>query len=167
MSDTNTFKQLFEQARTTPAYWEQKYMLAKEEIAQLRAERDELKDLTSTDLIIKELHITPGRLDLSATHPLADALTASLVSVFKSAGAENYFEMEAFREDVGPIVITIQRRDGKTPGRISQELRAERDRYKTALESIADAPNWTHKGGWDLLSELLPIAHKALEANNE
>ena len=51
--------------------------------------------------------------------------------------------------------------------KVITQLRAERDRYKTALESIADAPNWTHKGGWDLLSELLPIAHKALEANND
>lgn len=99
----------------------------------LQAKADKLEELTTTDLSIKELHITPGRLDLSATHPLAEAVTSSLVSVFKSVGAENYFEMEAYREDVGPIVITIQRREGKTPGRIAQELREELKRLKESI----------------------------------
>jgi uncharacterized protein YceH (UPF0502 family) len=104
----------------------------------------EMEELMSTDLSIKELHITPGRLDLSATHPLAASLTAALVSVFKSAGAENYFEMEAFREDVGPIVITIQRREGKTPGRIAAALKDQVAVLKADNEGMLNAGGYAY-----------------------
>ena len=95
------------------------------EIVRLRKEVDECHSIMSEDVHIEKLNYENGRLDIRGTHPLLSSLIAEVVSMFKSAGAENYFEMEGYHPDTGPLTFTIQRREGKSPGRIAQELRDE------------------------------------------
>lgn len=95
------------------------------EIETLRAEVADCHRVMSEDVHIKKLNYENGRLDIRGTHPLLSSLIAEVVSMFASAGAENYFEMEGYHPDTGPLTFTIQRREGKSPGRIAQELRDE------------------------------------------
>lgn len=81
-----------------------------------------LEEITKDELKITELQYREGKLNLTATHRFGHAIINSFVSIFKSAGSENYLEMNAFREDVGPFTVTIQRNYGKTPAERAAEL---------------------------------------------
>lgn len=93
-----------------------------ETILKTRQLKQQVKDLESfiEDITKDELHITEmkyreGRLDLTATHRFGHAIINAFVSIFKSAGSDNYLEMNAYREDVGHFTVTIQRKRGITP----------------------------------------------------
>lgn len=81
--------------------------------------------LTSEDLHIEKLNYEDGRLDIRGTHPLASALIAEVVSIFVSGGSENYFEMQGYHPQTGPMTFTIQRTEGKSPGQVAHECREE------------------------------------------
>lgn len=103
-----------------------------ETILQTKQLRQQVKDLESLleEITKDELKITElqyregklGKLNLTATHRFGHAIINTFVSIFKSAGSENYLEMNAFREDVGPFTVTIQRNYGKTPAERAAEL---------------------------------------------
>lgn len=77
------------------------------------------------NLHVEKLLYEDGRLELSGTHPLGKAVIASLVSIFVSSGAENYFEMNVVHPETGPLAVTIQKQWGKTPGQIAAELKED------------------------------------------
>lgn len=101
--------------------------------ADYSAEVERVRKLLSEDVHIEKLVYENGVLDLNATHPMASAVTAALVSVFVSGGAENYFEMSVYHPNVGPMSVTLQKTIGKTPGQVAGELRAENERLQSDL----------------------------------
>ena len=50
-----------------------------------------------------------------------------VANIFNNSGAVNYLEMEFRLKDneLGPLVITIQRKEGKTPHQLRQDLESE------------------------------------------
>ena len=81
--------------------------------------------LMSEDVHIEKLNYEDGRLDIRGTHPLASALIAEVVSIFVSGGSENYFEIQGYHPQTGPMTFTIQRTEGKSPGQVAHECREE------------------------------------------
>ena len=111
-----------------------------EKIEELAAENEHWQKVISKEMHIKKLLYENGRLDLSATHPLGEAVIASLVSIFISAGSENYFEMNAHHPMIGPFACILQRKEGKSPAEVAGELRgqlaeaqASAEKYRSAL----------------------------------
>jgi hypothetical protein len=101
-------------------------------IESLTEEIQRLQGLMSEALHIEKLHYENGKLELSGTHPLGEAVIAALVSVFVSSFSENYLEMQVYHPDVGPLAVILQRIEGKTPAQVASELRAvvrEADEY--------------------------------------
>lgn len=101
-----------------------------------------------------DVHHNTLRLGLEggAAQVLAEALAAQ----FKEAGAENYLELvfSADQTSVGPLVVTVQRGEGKTPGQLRQETEQKLDRQRDTLRE-AVALLAASAGPWDALRALL------------
>lgn len=95
------------------------------EIETLRETVARCNKIMSEDIHVERLLYENGALDLDATHPLGKAIIASLVSVYVSSGADNYFEMNCYHPQVGLLAVTIQRVEGKSPGQVAGELLEE------------------------------------------
>ena len=67
-------------------------------------------------VVIEHMEYTKGgAFELSASHPNFVNLINEIVKFFKDKGGVNYVELNIFNEETGPLVITIQRREGETP----------------------------------------------------
>ena len=76
------------------------------------------------EAILEDIGLDERGLWLRARHPGVANLTESLVQWFIECGGENYVEMSVYHEKTGHLVLTLQRREGKTPGQVVQELKA-------------------------------------------
>jgi hypothetical protein len=72
---------------------------------------------------------------------------AFLVAEFKARGATNYLAIECNTEELGPMVLTIQRKWGKQPAQVAasehvarERAEAERDRLREALHPFQCLP---------------------------
>ena len=68
-------------------------------------------------------------LEIKARHPEMSLFTNMLLNYFKAEGGVDYLEVGVFRGDTGPVLLTIQRQEGKTPG-------AKADEWKQKYESL-------------------------------
>jgi len=62
-------------------------------------------------------------LRLLAKHPSFVTLAVEIAKFFKAEGGTNYVELEMFNEETGPLVLTVQRKLGKSLGQVVAELR--------------------------------------------
>lgn len=74
---------------------------------------------------------------ITAPHFGARIIAASLAESLK--GAENFTEIHGTIEGLGDVVITLQKREGLTPGQKAQASDAEAKRVNTILARIVDA----------------------------
>lgn len=81
-----------------------------------------------------DIHAEGGSCDIEVKTPVVYIIAESLAHEFKQAGGVNYVEFKILTEDLGPLVLTMQRVDGKTPGEIADELRTENTKTKDDLE---------------------------------
>lgn len=61
-------------------------------------------------------------------------LANAFAEQFKEAGAVNFLEVNFTSDTLGPISVIMQRSQGKTPGSILSEARAQRDELLVALK---------------------------------
>lgn len=81
---------------------------------------------------------------------IAEHLAAS----FKAMGGENYVQMEVSHDELGPLMLTIQRKYGELPAAIAAKERERADRAEGALRPFAEYatrvamnhPGWDHDG---------------------
>lgn len=75
---------------------------------------------------------------------------------FREQGGMNYVEVEAFHPEAGPLVFTMQRKDGKTPHELRREAEATIARLQQdinnlrheldELDGIAEVEGWDEEG---------------------
>ena len=90
-----------------------------------------------------------GKMTLSLAHPQLAHFAESVADFFNDCRGVNYVSTSFWREDLGPMEIIVQRKDGKTPAQLHQELlmAVERkfqneSRHETALKYIQNAENY-------------------------
>jgi len=78
------------------------------------------------EIVVNKMHYTRERgFEMEAKHPLFARLIQEMVDFFRESGGENFVELRAYHKETGPLVLTIKKECGKTPGQIIDELRKQ------------------------------------------
>lgn len=64
-----------------------------------------------------------GKYELSIRGDFVKLVAFILTESFKAAGGKNYVALDIESEELGPMVMTMQRRQGKTPAQVNGDLR--------------------------------------------
>ena len=107
----------------------------------LRAENDELRKAlaqkVTSETMLRDLSVGNGSINAAFEGGAVHLLVDSLATQFVESGAHNYIEMQFHSEATGPLLLTLQRVNGKTPHQLRAEAEKERDILcdRLALES--------------------------------
>ena len=86
------------------------------------------------ELTIEEMNYSKERgMHIAMSHPLFAKLTHEMCKFFEESGAVNYLEFEARSDKYGPMLVCIQRAEGKTPAQENVRLKAENKALADAL----------------------------------
>lgn len=101
--------------------------------------REALVEKVVSETMLRDLSLGNGSINASfeggAVHLFVDAFATQLLEQFLESGATNYLEM-SFRSNVtGPLVVTLQRVNGKTAHQLRAEAEKERDALRVELET--------------------------------
>lgn len=55
---------------------------------------------------------------------------------FREQGGMNYVEVEAFHPETGPLIFTMQRKQGKTPHELQLRAEAQSDRLQQEIDKM-------------------------------
>lgn len=91
--------------------------------------RDALADKVSAETLLTELNMQGSGINMRFEGGAAGILAQSFVSMFGKHAANNYIEL-SFDSKLGPIMVTVQRRDKKTPHMLRMEAEAELERLR-------------------------------------
>jgi hypothetical protein len=80
---------------------------------------DEATVLTGTELN------DDGSINFLIRTPAFRVFAGLMIELWKRCGAKNYVEQGVFLEDIGSIVITVQKVEGKSPHQMKEEWMAE------------------------------------------
>lgn len=80
---------------------------------------------------LTELHLDERGLEFRMKHPIVPLMAEHLAEAFKDAGGVNYVAFDVNCEDIGPLVLTMQRRLGETPEMQVRRLRATLRQIRT------------------------------------
>lgn len=108
-----------------------------ERIAELEGERDKLIQGIAQGLdgqtLLTDLALREGGLYAGIEGGAAGLLAAGFAEQFVEAGGINYVEVSFTHPKTGPLVVTLQRTQGKTPHKLRAEAEAERDQLRAEL----------------------------------
>lgn len=108
-----------------------------EQIAELEGERDKLIQGIAQGLdgqtLLTDLALREGGLYAGIEGGAAGLLAAGFAEQFVEAGGINYVEVSFTHPKTGPLVVTLQRTQGKTPHKLRAEAEAERDQLRAEL----------------------------------
>lgn len=118
-----------------------------ERIAELEAENGKLRDGLAKGLsektMLTELAMRNGGLYAGIEGGAAAVLASAFAEQFTSSGGVNYVEVSFMHPATGPICVTLQRVQGKTPHQLRREAEAERDQLRAEVERLrADAERY-------------------------
>lgn len=112
--------------------------LLKEKLAERDAEVVRLNKLLSGDVKFLEMFVSETEMHLDVKHFGVMVLAASLAKTL--ADSENCVTME-LKHDETPMVVTVQRKWGKSPAQMINELRAEIEALKTQASESPHRPH--------------------------
>ena len=111
-----------------------------ERIAELEAERDKLIHGVAQGLdgqtLLTDLALRDGGLYAGIEGGAAGLLAAGFAEQFVEAGGVNYVEVSFTHPKTGPLVVTLQRTQGKTPHQLRVEAESERDQLRAEGERL-------------------------------
>lgn len=114
------------------------------------------------DIMIKEFGFKDNTMEITMQHPEFAIMTEGLVKYFKECGGVNYVEVGAYHEELGPFVITVQRKHGKTPAQLKTEAETERDKYKAQRDTLIEGVEMAIA---TIDDKQYPATHRALVYN--
>lgn len=101
--------------------------------------REALVEKVVSETMLRDLSIRNGSIHASfdggAMHLLVDAF----VEQFVESGATNYIEMQFHSNVTGPLVVTLQRVNGKTAHQLRAEAEKERDALRLELTDLRNS----------------------------
>ncbi|WP_430229642.1 hypothetical protein [Paraburkholderia tropica] len=125
---------------------------------------------------IVEKYIDPKEVRLTGMHPIGGALhigleggackifAESFAEQFRESGATNYVEMtlESNDAEIGELLVTLQRVQGKTPAQLRREAEAERNALRDDAERLrAELHDFTTQCG-ELNEEVVRLRENSL-----
>ena len=106
----------------------------------------------ATEVYLKSAGPGPdGKFQFELQNTLIPLIAEHLVATFKGLEGENYVEMEFDHEELGPFYMTIQKKWGKTPGKIAAE---QRELAKTAETKLTETRNKAFEEAANALDKL-------------
>lgn len=81
---------------------------------------------------IDAMELEKNTMEMSVQHPLFAALIEAAAELFASTPAQNFLSMRGYHPKIGPLEIIVQKKLGKTPADLVQELKAEVTRLRQA-----------------------------------
>lgn len=98
--------------------------------------REALAEKVTSETVLRALSVGNGSINASFEGGAVHLFVDSLANQFVESGAVNYLEMRFHSEATGPLLLTLQRVNGKTPHQLRTEAEKERDilRAKVAAE---------------------------------
>ena len=104
---------------------------------------EKLQGKTLEEYVTNEAYLagiqTNAGLNIGLNGLACQLLASSFAGQFVGAGAVNYLEVSMTHKELGDFVVTIQRRQGKTPVQFRLEAEGVRDKAVTELKNIAKA----------------------------
>ena len=101
--------------------------------------RKALTEKVISETMLRNLSLGNGSINASfeggAVHLFVDAFATQLLEQFLESGATNYLEMSFHSNVTGPLVVTLQRVNGKTAHQLRAEAEKERDALRVELET--------------------------------
>ena len=91
--------------------------------AQIAELEKALKDSVLASTLLTNMAVENGGVNLSLEGGACHLIAESFSEQFKNSGATNYLEMtfESKDSDIGQLLVTMQRTEGKTPGQLKHE----------------------------------------------
>jgi hypothetical protein len=97
-------------------------------VLELEAENDRLRQVLSekivTSTMLTEMNIIKGGVNMGLEGGAAQLLAGAFADQFRDSGAANYLELTFTSGDL-PLLVTLQRQDGKTPSQFRKEAEAK------------------------------------------
>jgi len=120
-----------------------------ERIAELEGECDKLTQGIAQGLdsqtLLTDIALRDGGLYAGIEGGAAGLLAAGFAEQFVEAGGINYVEVSFTHPKTGPLVVTLQRTQGKTPHKLRVEAEAERDQLRAEVERLKpNAERWEY-----------------------
>lgn len=136
-------------------------------IERLRSENENLRKALAEKVVsqtmLRELSAGNGSINAAfeggAAHLLADAFADQ----FLESEATNYLEVHLHSAATGPLVVTLQRVNGKTP----HQLRAEAEKERDALRAKIEAMEKQEPFGWLLDGDFYEVRQMNLYEDTE
>lgn len=93
---------------------------------------------------IKRLHIEDGRIEMDLRPPqeLMVALAMGLADSMRAMGADNWVTFTINHPDLGPLDMTLQRRNGETPSDQLTKVKAWKERATKAINGAMADMEW-------------------------
>lgn len=133
MSDEMDLSRPTEMTALTPA----------EEIAYLRAENDRLQALVDGRFkdaaearLVRAGPDADGKFTIDIQSTLVPMIAEHMAVAFKAMGGENYVQFELGHDELGPLVLTLQRKWGELPATIATRERARADKAEAELARL-------------------------------
>ena len=95
--------------------------------------REALAEKVISETMLRDLNVGNGSINASFEGGAVHLLVDSLATQFVESGATNYLEMQFHSEATGPLLLTLQRVNGKTPHQLRAESEKERDQLRSDL----------------------------------
>jgi hypothetical protein len=87
-------------------------------------------------MILNHAEARGGRFEIAVQAPIVMAMVEHLATTFKEMGGENYVCIEMNHDELGPMILSIQRRFGEMPAAKAARLEAENARLREALSGL-------------------------------
>ena len=99
------------------------------------------KYIDPSQVMMTGMNIQNGSFDIGLEGGACRLFVESFAEYFKNSEATNFLEMRfaSTDPDIGELVLTLQRIQGKTPGQLKHEAEAERDALMEALADCREA----------------------------
>ena len=102
--------------------------------------REALSEKISSTSTMSELVLGPDGVNATLEGGLARVVAEIFAEQFRNAGAENFFEMQFTAKDGLELSVTLQKRDGQTPGNLLTAAKAELAATKERLQALEAVP---------------------------
>ena len=119
-------------------------------LAQLEVIRKSLVEAEERRQVrIDTFELAGGKLKSQLAGDAVRALAGLMAHWFAETGGTNYIELSMYHEDTGPLVFTVQRAQGMTPGQVQEKVAAELEAMRAERDALREkaSADWGDRPG--------------------
>lgn len=131
----------------------------------LKPLRDALEaDKAMDETMITDVNIGRGSVGIQLEGGAAGLLANAFAEQFKESGATNYLEVSFHHKDIGGLMVTMQRTEGKTPHMLRVEAEKERDALLARLDAAGSGKVLLSREVAERALDMLGVAESLCES---